>query len=199
MLKKRGAQPGNTNAFQHGFYRSSLPPIQWDQPPSPDINRFKIYAADTLEPEIQALRVLIGRHATFQDEPDPEMKDPDAPFKTLLSASHRLDTLLHIQNTLQSCVSELENAHYFLDEIEDQKEKSTPISDLLTVNNLDKIRLQLCGPITFSFKQSLSVEDLQKYASLFEDPPPGYEEDQAEDALADSCSPGLKVTKKEGA
>jgi len=199
MPKKRGAQPGNTNAFQHGFYDSSLPPIQWDQPPSPNINRLEIYAADTLEPEIQALRVLIRRLASFQDEPDPEMKDPDAPFKTLLSASHRLDTLLHIQNTLQAYVSELESAHYIRDIIEDQQGESTSPSDLLTVNNLEKIRLQLGSPITFSFKQFLSVEDLQKYASLFEDPPPDFEEDQAEDALADSCSPGLKVTKKEDA
>jgi hypothetical protein len=196
MPKKRGAQPGNTNAFQHGFYASSLPSIQWDQPPSPDIKRLKIYAADTLEPEIQALRVLIGRLAAIQDEPDPEMKDPDAPFKTILSASHRLDTLLHIQNTLHSYVSELEDAHYFLDMIEDQKKKSTSPSDLLTVNNLEKIRLQLGSSKTISFKQFLSAEDLQKYASLFEDPPP-EEDRQTEHAADGSNTPELLDTQKE--
>ena len=174
--RKRGAQSGNTNAFQHGFYARALPPIEWDPPPSPAITLQKTYAADTLEYEIQALRVLIRRLAALQDEPDPEMKDPDAPFKTLLSASHRLDTLLHLQNTLQAYVSDLESVHYFRDLVDDCNKESTPLSYLLTVNNLEKIRMKLGGPKTLSFKQFLLAEDLQKYASIFHDPQP-YEED----------------------
>jgi hypothetical protein len=175
--RSRGAQPGNHNACQHNFYTSVLPPIEWDLPPVPDIKAFKSYAADTLQYEIDALRVLIRRLAALQDEPDPEMKDPDAPFKTLLSASHRLDALLRIQNTLKAHVSELEDAHYLRDIVQDWNEKSAEFSDLLTINNLEKIRLSLGGPGTITVKQSLSAEDLQKYASLFSDPPP--EEDAA--------------------
>jgi hypothetical protein len=175
--RSRGAQPGNHNACQHNFYTRVLPPIEWDLPPSPDIKAHKSYAADTLQHETDALRVLINRLAARQDEPDPEMKDPDAPFKTLLSASRRLDALLRIQNALQSHVSKLENAHYLRDIAQDWNQKSTPFSDLLTINNLEKIHVKLCGPGISTIKQSLSTEDLQKYASLFSDPPP--EEDPA--------------------
>jgi hypothetical protein len=174
--RKRGAQSGNANAFQHGFYARSLPPIQWDPPPSPAIDSQKSYAADTLEREIQALRILIRRLAAVQYEPDPEMKDPDAPFNTLLSASHRLATLLHLENGLKAYVSDLENAHYIRDFIDESNKESTPLSELLTVNNLDKIRLQLGGPKTLSFKQFLSADDLQKYASIFRDPEPDEED-----------------------
>jgi hypothetical protein len=174
-VRSRGAQPGNHNACQHNFYTRVLPPIQWDLPPSPDIKAHKSYAADTLQHEIDALRVLIARLAALQDQPDPEMKDPDAPFKTLLSASHRLDALLRIQNALKAHVSRLEDAHYLWDIAQDWNEKSAPFSDLLTINNLEKIRLNLGGPKISTIKQSLSAEDLQKYASLFSDPPPEEE------------------------
>jgi hypothetical protein len=174
--RKRGAQSGNSNAFQHGFYARSLPPIEWNPSPSPAIDSQKSYAADTLEYEIQALRVLISRLAAVQDEPDPEMKDPDAPFNTLLSASHRLDTLLRLQNALQAYVSDLENVHYLRDFLVELNKESTPLSELLTVNNIEKIRLQLGGPETIPFKQFLSADDLQKYASIFCDPEPDQED-----------------------
>jgi hypothetical protein len=170
--RSRGGQSGNRNAFQHGFYAHSLPPIEWDPPPSPNINRLKTYAADTLAHEIDALRVLIGRLADLQDQPDPEMKDPDAPFKTLLSASQRLATLLRIENTIQANVSELEDAHSIRDSIDHFRKESTPLSDLLTVHNLERIRAQLGSSKTFALAQSLSVEDLKKYATIFADPPP---------------------------
>ena len=168
----RGGQSGNRNAFQHGFYAHSLPPIEWDPPPSPNIHRLKTYAADTLEHEIDALRVLIGRLAALQDVPDPEMKDPDALFKTLLSASHRLATLLRIENAIQAYISELESAHSIRDSIDHFREASTPLSDLLTVHSLERIRAQLGNSKTFALAQSLSAEDLKKYALIFADPPP---------------------------
>lgn len=192
--RKRGAQPGNANAFQHGFYACSLPPIEWDPPPSPDITLQKTYAADTLEHEIQTLRVLIRRLAAVQDEPDPIMKDPDAPFNTILSASHRLDTLLRLQNTLQAFVSNLEDVHYFRDSFDELNKESTPLSDLLTVNNLEKIRMKLGGPKTLSFKQFLSADDLQKYASLFRDPEP----DEGDISVRDDFNfPELQDARKE--
>ena len=171
--RKRGGQSGNANAFSHGFYARNLPPIEWD---FPAIDSQKSYAADTLEHEIQAIRILIRRLAAIQDEPDPEMKDPDAPFNTLLSASHRLDTLLRLQNALQTYVSDLENAHYFRDFSDELNKDSTPLSELITVNNLEKIRMKLGDSKTISFKQFLSADDLQKYASIFRDPEPDLED-----------------------
>jgi len=192
--RKRGAQSGNTNAFQHGFYARSLPPIQWDPPPAPSTQSQKSYAADTLEHEIEAIRILIRRLAVIQDEPDPEMKDPDAPFNTILSASHRLDTLLSLQNALQTYVTDLENVHYFRDFVDELNKESTPLSELLTVNNLEKIRMQIGGPKTLSFKQFLSADDLQKYGSVFRDPQP----DEADISFRDDFnSTKLQDSRKE--
>jgi hypothetical protein len=162
--RKRGAQPGNANAVQHGFYSRALPPTEWELHSSS--------AIDTLEWEIKALRVLINRLAAVQDQPDPEMKDPDAPFTTILSASHRLDTLLRIQNTLHSYELTQEAARWQREILQDINKKSTPLTELLTVNNLDKIRLKLGGPQTYSLKEILKDETMQEYASLFEDPEP---------------------------
>ena len=140
--RKRGAQPGNANAVQHGFYSRALPPTEWELHSSS--------AIDTLEWEIKALRVLINR----------------------LSASHRLDTLLRIQNTLHSYELTQEAARWQREILQDINKKSTPLTELLTVNNLDKIRLKLGGPQTYSLKEILKDETMQEYASLFEDPEP---------------------------
>ncbi len=102
---------------------------------------------------------------------EPALQAPTL-FKTLLSASHRLATLLGIENTIQAYVSELESAHSLRDSIDHFREASTPLSDLLTVKNLERIRAQLGNSKTFALAQSFSTEDLKKYASIFADPPP---------------------------
>ena len=122
------------------------------------------------------------------------MKDPDAPFNTILSASYRLDTLLSLQNALQAYVSDLENVHYLRDYIDELNKESTPLSELLTVNNLEKLRMHLGGPKTLSFKQFLSADDLQKYSSVFRDPQP----DEADISFRDDFnSTKLQDSRKE--
>jgi|SRR3990172_11396033 len=67
--RKRGAQPGNTNAIKHGFYSSRIHPLAWDDPPtsqqSPDLeNR----AWQDIDHEISLIRTMLSRHLQLRQE-----------------------------------------------------------------------------------------------------------------------------------
>jgi hypothetical protein len=136
------------------------PPTEW-QARSPTV--------DTLEYEIQALRVLVNRLAAFQDQPDPDLNDPDTPFKAILSASHRLNTLLRIQNDLHMLALQADALKFHTDLLKYQSQGDSPFTDLLSVLELDKLRLRVGQPGTVSVKELLKLDGNQKYASLFEE------------------------------
>ncbi len=89
---KRGGQPGNQNAFKQGFYSRQIPNIEWDLSGT----RY-----ESLEGEITAIQVLISRLAEAMEKPDPQLKDPHAPYKMLLLATRRLNVIRTIQAELQ--------------------------------------------------------------------------------------------------
>jgi hypothetical protein len=92
--RKRGGQPGNTNALKHGYY-------------SPRFH--KLEAADLAAlveegpaSEIALLRVLIRRMVEHMENEDLPTKDLIATFNAVTSASVSIGTLLRTQEVLGS-------------------------------------------------------------------------------------------------
>jgi hypothetical protein len=130
MKKRRGAQPGNKNAYKQGFYSTQIPEMEWD---------LELTDQESLKSEIDAVRVLMLRLSQAMQEPDPNLKDPDAPLRILLLASRRLDILLTIQNELSDPLPRL--AQYHRDRINDPN----TASDLYTAENLLQAGIRMFG------------------------------------------------------
>lgn len=155
--RRRGGQPGNRNAYIHGFYARHLPrDVSWSPPPQS--------GCDTLEPEIHALQVLMGRLSSRLDTPDSESSDPDAPFKVILSASDCLDVLQKHHDCLQDRT--LENQRWLDDMLAYQEIRRTPPTDLLTVENLEKLRMSLFRDSALPLEKYLTPEWLESYQAL---------------------------------
>jgi hypothetical protein len=95
-LKKRqpGGQPGNWNAFKHGFYSRRYQPLE--------LRDLDSMLATGLSDEITLLRVIIRR--VFEFASQSEEQDLDTwthALNTLGTASTRLATLLRTQHKLR--------------------------------------------------------------------------------------------------
>ena len=100
--RKRGAQPGNTNALKHGFYSPRFSPLE--------LRDLDTALADGLDDEIALLRVTIRR--VFDLATD-EGEDSETWFKalsTLGMASTRLAGLLRTQKIIQGDTSSVASA-----------------------------------------------------------------------------------------
>lgn len=157
--RRRGGQPGNNNALRHGFYSRQLSAeVQWKSPPESGY--------DTLQPEIGALGELIHRLSACLDAPDPDLKDPDAPLKAILSASHRLGVLHKFHYLLQD--STWERISFIQDSIAYHQARDTHPASLLSLRNLEKLRAGLFPHTYRPFEQFLTGEHLQEYHHLLE-------------------------------
>lgn len=157
--RSRGGQPGNKNAVRHGFYsRQESADVGWQAPPESGY--------DTLQPEIAALGELIRRLSARLDTPDPDLKDPDAPLKAILSASHRLGVLHKFHYRLQD--STWERMSFIQDSIAYLQARDTHPARLLTLRNLEKLRSELFPDTYRPFEEFLTGEHLQAYQDLLE-------------------------------
>ncbi len=135
MPNKRGAQPSNTNAEQHGFYSRHQSAAEWSDSAQEE--------TDSLASEIDALRVLIRR---LQNSEKPEDAETDlaAVLNCSLAASARLATLLRLQTLLDDRQMTLDRAvHAALDEFWSHLE---PFAELMTSARLEALRLKLRSP-----------------------------------------------------
>ncbi len=91
MPRKRGAQPGNTNALKHGFYSRQFRELE--------LADLEAVLTRGLESEIAMLRVVIRRVLELAGGIDDFEQARDA-LSALGSAAARLATLLRTQKTL---------------------------------------------------------------------------------------------------
>lgn len=151
MSKKRnpGAQPGNKNALDHGSYsRAISPDIEWELL-NPN--------TDSLESEINATRDLMSRLAAAEEKPDPDLKDPDAPYKMILLATHRLDKVRAIDAELQDPLPVIAR------DMRDLRSHSQQTSDLYTIQNLDQAANLMLGEKYLPLAEYLPPDLLEKY------------------------------------
>ena len=93
MKRKPGGQPGNWNAFKHGFYSRRFKPLE--------VRDLESVLADGLEDEISLLRVIIRRVFEFaNEEENQDLSIWTAALNTLGAASTRLAGLLRTQQLI---------------------------------------------------------------------------------------------------
>jgi len=91
--RKSGGQPGNWNAFKHGFYSRRYKPLELS-----DLSTVMI---DGLDDEIALLRVIIRRVFEFANDDDAQnLSTWSAALDTLGAASTRLAGLLRTQQVI---------------------------------------------------------------------------------------------------
>jgi hypothetical protein len=93
LTRTSGGQPGNLNAFKHGFYAKKYRPFE--------IADLTAYMNEGLQDEIALLRVIIRR--VFEIANDHEIQDLDTwsrSLNTLGTASTRLAGLLKTQSII---------------------------------------------------------------------------------------------------
>ena len=91
MSRKRGGQPGNTNALKHGFYSK-----QFKQAEITDLNNVRI---DELESEINILRVWMRRTLELAEQCD--LNDAISILYALSTAANKVAMLARTQQLLQ--------------------------------------------------------------------------------------------------
>lgn len=147
--KKRGAQARNKNAYKQGFYSLNIPAdIEWEL-----LNSY----TDSLKPEIDPIRILMFRLATAKEKPDPDLKDPDAPYNMLLLATHRLDIIHTINAELQDPLPVIAKMN------RDFHSHSQHASDLYTIQNLEKAASLMLGKGYIPLEKYSPPELLEKY------------------------------------
>ncbi len=105
--RKRGAQPGNTNAIKHGFYSQRLRQVEEDA---------------GLEEVIALLHRLLRRAAELTADPGLELPALLRALDRISSAGDRLARLLRAQKELDTAPDEAQSAlSQVLDEIAIQK------------------------------------------------------------------------------
>ena len=90
--RRSGGQPGNWNAFKHGYYSRRFRPLELD-----DLN---IILSDGLADEIALLRVIIRRVFEFADSDATDLDAWTKALNTLGTASTRLAGLLRTQQVI---------------------------------------------------------------------------------------------------
>ena len=147
MPKQSGAQPRNKNALKQGYYSREIPPdMEW-RLLNPD--------ADSLENEITAIRILMSSLAAA--EKDPELKDPDAPYKMILLATRRLNIILAINADLQDPLPVLAQ------NTRELRAHSKQASGLYTIQNLDKAASLMLDEKYTPMAEYLPPELLKRY------------------------------------
>ena len=93
IIRKPGGQPGNWNAFKHGFYSRRYKPTE--------LRDLDTILADGLDDEISLLRVIIRRVFEFaNDVEEQELSTWTNALNTLGAASTRLAGLLRTQQLI---------------------------------------------------------------------------------------------------
>lgn len=92
LKRKRGAQPGNTNALKHGFYSHRFNSLE--------LSDLDTALSDGLTDEIALLRVIIRRVFEYADFESQDMDTWSKALNTLGAASTRLAGLLRTQRLI---------------------------------------------------------------------------------------------------
>jgi hypothetical protein len=90
--RKPGGQPGNLNAFKHGFYSRRFRAIE--------IHDLDTVLTDSLDDEIALVRIIIRRVFEFADSDAENLEDWQTALSVLGAASTRLAGLLRTQQVL---------------------------------------------------------------------------------------------------
>jgi hypothetical protein len=90
--RKPGGQPGNLNAFKHGFYSRRFRAIE--------MNDLDTVLTDSLDDEIALVRIIIRRVFEFADSDAENLDDWQTALSVLGAASTRLAGLLRTQHVL---------------------------------------------------------------------------------------------------
>ena len=101
MRRKRGAQPGNVNAWKHGFYSRRFRALE--------LNDLEAVLQDSLDDEIALLRVMIRRVFEFADQEAASLEDWSTALSTLGAASTRLAGLIRTQHLASGGSDSLED------------------------------------------------------------------------------------------
>ncbi|MDD5371474.1 MAG: hypothetical protein PHQ40_20540 [Anaerolineaceae bacterium] len=88
-LRKRGAQPGNTNAYKHGFYSRWFRELE--------LAELEKVPLRGVQDEIDMLRVLMRRLFELATSGSPELDTVSKALTTLGKASYHLGALLKVQ------------------------------------------------------------------------------------------------------
>ena len=92
LKRKRGAQPGNSNAVKHGFYSHRFNALE--------LKDLDTVLQDNLVDEIALVRVTIRRVFEYADTEAESLADWEAALNTLGASSIRLAGLLRTQKLL---------------------------------------------------------------------------------------------------
>ena len=116
MPRKRGAQPGNTNALRHGFYSENLRDAE-----HADLD---LTLTDALDSEINLVRVIIRRTALFSEGVN-DLKDAVTLLNSISTSAQHLSGLIYkrylisgnqdtrIANALNDALDILRAEHFF--------------------------------------------------------------------------------------
>jgi len=88
--RKPGAQPGNVNAWKHGFYSRRFKALE--------LCDLEAILDNNLDDEIALLRVMIRRVFEFADNEAETLEDWESVLSTLGAASTRLAGLIRVQH-----------------------------------------------------------------------------------------------------
>ena len=135
MPNNRGAQPSNTNAYQHGFYSRHQTAVEWSDSDQGE--------TDSLASEIDALRVLIRRLDNSKD-PGHTETDLAALLNCSLAASARLSTLLRLQLILNDRPAGIK--HVLDKALDNVWFHFGPYAHLMTSASLEALRVKLRSP-----------------------------------------------------
>ena len=92
IKRKSGGQPGNLNAFKHGFYSRRFRALE--------LSDLSEVLTDNLDDEIALLRVIIRRVFEMADKDAETLEDWSMALSTLGAASTRLAGLLRTQQII---------------------------------------------------------------------------------------------------
>lgn len=92
LKRKRGGQPGNLNAYKHGFYSQRFSAGEFS-----DLSNV---LTENLDGEIALLRIIIRRVFEYADSEAATLKDWMMSLSTLATSATRLAGLLRTQHML---------------------------------------------------------------------------------------------------
>ena len=92
LIRKRGAQPGNLNAYKHGFYSRRFSMVE--------LSDLSNVLSENLDDEIALLRIIIRRVFEYADNEAVTLSDWMSALSTLAASATRLSGLLRTQHQL---------------------------------------------------------------------------------------------------